>query len=149
MSRCWRRDSRLKELLIEWGILDTDQIRLLLYKSERVTRRHLTRLYREGIIKRSTQTVPYSYFVDKQKEPLKRLGTNWARLWLRHRRKSWERLEFDYLTNTAILTNTATGAVKELHLVEKEFRLPGDSIIVLSDESINRMRSEVLCGKPC
>lgn len=90
---------------------------------------------------------PYLYYVSKQADPLKRISVNWARLWLERTRKSWERTSFDYETCTCTVTNTATGNIREFRIVEKSFRLPGDNVILLTDESVNRMREELMCGR--
>lgn len=141
--KCYQRDSRLIDVLKEWGVLDTIQIKLLLFPSIRVTQRRLSKLVQQNKIKRSTQIIPYFYYIDIPKNPLGRISINWARLWLDGRIKSWERTLFDYSTNTYTVINTVTGVTKYYYITEQKFKLPGDNVININDDFINNVR-EVL-----
>lgn len=100
-------------------------------------------MYQQGKIKRCTQTSPYFYYIDVHKNPLQRIGINWARLWLEKRCKSWERISFNYDTSICTVINTVTGAIREHYITDKVFKLPGDSTIMVNDDFINNAR-EVL-----
>ena len=68
-------------------------------------------------IKRIDQTMPYSYYVDKKPDVIKRLNDNWIRLWIVKNLKSWEKMiVYDYKTYS--VKNTATGIVKEYCLFD-------------------------------
>jgi hypothetical protein len=111
-----------------------------------VAQRRLAALFQSGRVKRNTQVAPYIYYVEKQTDTLRRIAVNWARLWLAKRCKSWERITFDYDTCTCTVVNTATGSSKQYLITDKAFRLPRDNMIILTDESIDRMREELLWG---
>lgn len=112
-----------------------------------MAQRRLAALYREGKIKRSTQVTPYFYYLTEPKEPLKRIGINWARIWLERHCKSWERITFDYLANRCTVTNTVMGSSKEFFINDGKFKLPGDNVIRITDDFINKVRSELVCVK--
>lgn len=82
-----------------------------------------------------------------QRDPLQRISVNWARLWLERRCKSWERTAFDYTANRCTVVNMVTGASKDVYINDGNFKLPGDNVIPISDEFINKMRSELKCVK--
>lgn len=142
--QCYQRDSRLIDILKEWGVLDTEQIKLLLFPSIRVAQRRLSKLAQQNKIKRSTQITPYFYYIDANKNPLQRIAVNWARLWLIGKIKSWERTTFNYDTNTCTVINTVTGTTKEYYITDQKFKLPGDNnVININDDFISNAR-EVL-----
>lgn len=143
--QCYQRDSKLVELLTEWGVLDTEQLHYLLFPSIRVAQRRLTALYNLGKIKRNTQTSPYFYYMVDHKNPLQRIAENWVRIYIASRCSSWQRTAFSYDAGIYTITNTVTGAVKEYRITNNKFKLPSDNIIVLNDEWINKIKGELKC----
>lgn len=91
--------------------------------------------------------MPYLYYINNQKEPLKRIGVNWVRLWIERRSKSWERTSFDYDECICTVTNTVTGSTKEYLITDKTFRFPRDNAILLTDDLINNIKGELVCGR--
>jgi hypothetical protein len=51
----------------------------------------------------------------------------------------------DYGTSTCTVTNIARGTTKDIRIVEGGFKLPGDNVLIISDEQVNKWRGE-LCG---
>jgi len=68
-------------------------------------------------------------------------------MWLDSKRKSWERISFDYNTSTYAVINTVTGMGKEYHITDKVFKLPGDNMITINDDFINQAREDLKCVK--
>jgi hypothetical protein len=145
--QCYQRNNHLLETLSEWGVLNTEQLRILIYPSARVAQRRLASLTQDGVIKRNTQIAPYFYYLNYTGEPMQRIGVNWCRLWLDHRRKSWERTVMDYSSGIYTVVNTVTGASKEYRITDTVFHLPGDNIFPLTDDLINKYRRDLLCVK--
>jgi len=145
--QCFQRDGRLVDLLNEWGVLDTEQIQYLLFPSLRVAQRRLLILSKQGIIRRNIQTSPYFYYMVVHKNPLERININWVRLWVASQCKSWERITMDYQTGTCTVKNTYAKTEKEYIITNKKFKMPGDNIIPLTDEWINKIREELKCLK--
>lgn len=145
--QCYQRNSRLIEVLSEWGALDTQQITLLLFPSSRVAQRRLKALTEKGRIQRNTQTLPYFYYVEKQTNPIERIAVNWARLWLERQCKSWERISMDYQVGICTVTNIITGATREIRIAENGFKLPSDHVLTITDDLINQWRGKLLCEK--
>lgn len=52
---------------------------------------------------------------------------------------------FDYEACICTVTNTVTGAIKEYRIVDHLFKLPGDNLIIVTDDWINKIREELLC----
>jgi hypothetical protein len=95
------RDRLTIDTLTAWGVMDTDQLQILLFPSYRVAQRRLSKLVEQKRIKRCTQTVPYSYHVDFKGDVLTRINQNWVRLWLMKTLKSgFKIVDFDYKTYT-------------------------------------------------
>lgn len=53
----------------------------------------------------------------------------------------------DYHTSTCTVTNTVTGSIKEIRITEQGFKLPGDQVLTINDELVNKWREELVCGK--
>jgi hypothetical protein len=52
----------------------------------------------------------------------------------------------DYDSGICTVTNTITGANKEIRISERGFKLPGDSVLIINDELVNKWREE-LCSQ--
>lgn len=84
---CKKRDKALIKLLETQGALNTDQIRLLLFKDTclRIVQRRLKRLSDTGRIKRGRQSIdePYYYYASKKPGQLEHvLGVSWIYAWV-------------------------------------------------------------------
>lgn len=104
-------------------------------------------LTEDGTIKRNNKTLPYFYYLEKHANPLERIAINWGRLWLERNLKNWERITMNYETNTCTVTNTVTGANRDIRITDKSFRLPKEQVLLISEESIKKWKEELLCGK--
>jgi hypothetical protein len=137
-----RRDRLVLDALAEWGTMDTEQIRLKFFPSDRVARRRLQIMTQKGKVRRIREAIetPYSYYL-KRYEP-ERITLNWLRLWLLKRLKSWEVMEaFDYSTNTCLIRNTAMNTVKTYNVfynVTRKLWIDGEAIIVFDHEEQRR-----------
>ena len=128
-----RRDSETVQTIADWGVLDTEQVNILLFPSYRVAQRRLQRLTEAKRIKRCDYTMPYSYYYEKPENIVRRLQDNWVRLWITKQLRSWEHIiSYDY--KTFIVKNTITGSVKETCLFDIE--IPG----------IEKIREDLRCG---
>jgi hypothetical protein len=147
-----RRDRLVLDALSEkeWGCLDTDQLHYMFFPSIRVARRRLQILVKKGKLKRTREVVetPYSYFIKKCDN--ERIALNWLRLWLTKRLKSWEVIdEFCYETNTCLVLNTVTNAVKTYNVfynVYKKIWIDGEVIIVYDFEKQRQEASKRVKG---
>lgn len=114
------RDLLVVKTLTDWGVMDSQQICLLLFPSYRVAQRRLSKLVNAKRIKRCTQTVPYSYYITAQQDIVRRINENWIRLYIEKSLKTWQRIvKYDY--RTYIVLNTATGEQKEYCLFDMDF----------------------------
>jgi hypothetical protein len=52
----------------------------------------------------------------------------------------------DYTTSTYTVFNAITGRRREIRICENGFKFPGDHILAINDELINKWRAE-LCGR--
>ena len=130
---CMKRDSMTVQTITDWGVLDTEQVKILLYPSYRVAQRRLQRLAEAKRIKRCDFTMPYSYYVDKPDNIVKRLQENWVRIWIIKGLRSWEQMvSYDYKTFT--VKNTATGIVREMCVFD------------IAVPSIEKIREELRCA---
>lgn len=147
----YRRDRLVLETIAEWGVMDTEQIRLLHFPSARVAQRRLRVLADRGRLKRCREATeaPYAYFTGKYDAG--RLALNWVRLWLTRRLKNWEVLEsFDYGASTATILNTVTGAAKTftvLHNATRKTWLGENAIIVYDTDQLKREAAKRICGE--
>lgn len=90
---CYRRDSEIVLSLKEWGALDLYQIKHLHFPSIRAARRRMEVLAEKKHVNRVRleMQLPYHYFIGKRPAQLEhRIGTNYARLYLTSKFKSWE-----------------------------------------------------------
>ncbi|MBO8183440.1 MAG: replication-relaxation family protein [Archaeoglobus sp.] len=120
------RDKAILHAIERHISLDTNQVQCLLFKfkfGRRKAQQRLLRLYQKGKLNRlKLGDGPYCYYQDKKPGKLEHLlATNWVRIWLRTRLKSWERLhsweyESDYkilrCDGFAAIKNTVTDAFK-------------------------------------
>ena len=112
-----------------------------------IAQRRLKALTDNGVIKRNNQTLPYFYYIEKHAYPLERIAINWARLWLTHNLKSWERISMNYDTSTCTVLNTVTGVKKDIRIMEHGFKLPSDEALIISESIIIQWKERLLCGK--
>ena len=129
----YRRDRQVIETIAEWGTMDTEQLTILFYPSSRVAQRRLKILTAKGKLKRYREAIelPYSYCI--RNYDYIRLVVNWVRVWLLKRLKSWEVLEWDYGTNTAIVRNPVGGSHRTyniLYNVNRKTWVSGEAIII-------------------
>ena len=90
---CYHRDSNVILSIRDMGALDLYQIKLLHFPSIRTARRRMEVLTEKKKVNRVRPSIekPYHYFVGKQPAQLDhRIGTNYARMYLRKQLKSWE-----------------------------------------------------------
>lgn len=52
----------------------------------------------------------------------------------------------DYSTNTCTITNTVSGKIKEVRIMERGFKLPGDNVLDVNDDLANKWREELCRG---
>lgn len=88
----------------------------------------------EGKIKRNTQTLPYYYYLSHNPDPLGRIAVNWARLWLMHSCKSWERVSMDYTNSISTIINTATGKARQVKMA-------------VDDDTVKNIKEVLLCQR--
>lgn len=140
------RDKLLVDTLKEWGVMDTEQITLLLFPSKRVANRRLAKLLDLKRIKRSTYTLPYCYYVDLPSDLLDRLQRNWVRLWVIKKLHSWEKLEhWDY--QSYIIRNTVKNTVTEYTLADKPMKFLDDKVVVVCESLVSKIKEELKCVK--
>ena len=108
LQKGYRRDRELLALVESCGVLNTEQIKLLLFPnvSERVARRRLQTLTEKGYLKRNRLSIsqPFFYYSGQNKKPGQMehlLAVNWVYTWLSLKLNQWERLhsfqrELDY-----------------------------------------------------
>lgn len=53
----------------------------------------------------------------------------------------------DYTAGIYTVVNTVTGTSRDYRITDRVFRLPGDNVIILTDELINKIREELRCVK--
>lgn len=149
-KRGFYRDRLVRETITEWGCMDTEQIRIMFFPSQRVAQRRLSVLVSKGKLKRFRDTVevPYSYFV--QKHDIVRQTINWGRIWLLKRLKSWEVIDsFDYGSSTCHVRNTATAAVKIYNIcynAMKKTWLDGEVLAIYDTDEQRREASKRISG---
>ena len=85
-KKCSRRDKDLFRLLESQGALDTDQIKLLLFRDTclRIVQRRLKKLTDSGKIRRERISIdqPYYYYISKKPGQLEHvLGVSWIYVW--------------------------------------------------------------------
>ena len=105
------RDNSILETLEQWKVLDTEQIRLLLFhelaQGRRIAQNRLLRLHQRRRLNRGRDSFdqPYYYYMGKAEgQVTHRLGVNWVRLWLTRNLKTWESLDrFDYEQDYGVL----------------------------------------------
>jgi hypothetical protein len=127
--------------------MDTDQIVLAVpFPSKRVAQRRLNKLLDLKLIKRSTYTLPYCYYIDQPTDLLDRLNRNWVRLWVTNKLHNWEKLEYwDYTTYR--IRNTVKNTVKEYSLTTKPLGFLDDNVVIVDEELIIKIKEELKCVK--
>jgi hypothetical protein len=141
------RDRLLLDILKSWGAMDTDQIVLAVpFPSKRVAQRRLQKLLDLKLIKRSTYTLPYCYYIEQPQDLIDRLNRNWVRLRVMTKLHNWEKLEFwDY--STYRIRNTVKNTVKEYSLTTKPLGFLDDNVVIVCDDLIIKIKEELKCGK--
>jgi hypothetical protein len=134
-QKCHYRDRLIVDTLTEWGTMNTEQIRILFFPSERSAQKRLQRLVEKRRIHRYRDAlIPYMYFVRKYV----RLVLNWARIWIMQRLKSWEVIDsFNYEANICTIRNTVqntTKAINVLYNATKKTWLSGEVIVIYDTE---------------
>jgi hypothetical protein len=146
----YRRDRLVLETIQEWGVMDTEQIRLMFYPSARVAQRRLRVLTNKGRLKRTREVTEQSYAYFIKRFDHDRITLNWARIWLTKRLESWEVLEsFCYDSNTATIRNTFTGQIKTVNVYYNVLRKTwlGDAVIVYDTEQQRREAAKRIKGE--
>lgn len=147
----YRRDRTVIETLREWGTMDTEQLRILFYPSDRVARRRLKILTDKGKVKRYREAIEIPYIYSLGKHDIERLVLNWLRIWILRRLKSWEVIElFDYEMNTCSIRNTATGGIKTINTLynaNSRTWLSGDTIIIYDTDEKRKAVAKRIKGK--
>lgn len=114
------RDSNILRAVQSYEMLDTEQIRLLYFLGlkygRRIAQKRLLSLCKRGRLKRGRESMdhPYYYYIGKRCLQIEhKLGTNWVRLWIEHRLKSWESIHsFEYEQDYGILRADGLVAIK-------------------------------------
>ena len=96
---CYRRDSEVLLSINEMGALDLYQIKHLHFPSIRTARRRMEVLAEKKKVNRIRPSIdqPYYYFVGKKPSQLEhRVGTNYARMYMRDKLKAFEFHSWEY-----------------------------------------------------
>ena len=88
------RDNAILSALKEWQLLDSEQLKLLFFKtvSLRMAQKRLSRLTDLHKVHRGRDYMcqPYYYYLERKPGQIShRLGVNWIRMWLQQSNKSW------------------------------------------------------------
>jgi signal peptidase I len=51
----------------------------------------------------------------------------------------------DYATGVYTVINTVTGASRGYRITNRTFKLPGDNMVIVTDDLINKIREELKC----
>jgi signal peptidase I len=51
----------------------------------------------------------------------------------------------DYQAGIYTVINTVTGSNKEYRITDQRFKLPGDNMVIVTDDLINKIREELKC----
>lgn len=88
------RDNAILAALKEWQVLDSEQLKLLFFKSVslRMAQKRLSRLTVLHKVHRQRDYMcqPYYYYLERKPGQINhRLGVNWIRMWLQQSTNSW------------------------------------------------------------
>lgn len=112
------RDKAILRMVEEWGVVDTHQVRLMLFNdiqsSQRKAQDRLRKLTLKGSLNRWRAEEGYLYSLGEKTALCEHMeGTNWVRVWFNHNLKSWEKLHcFLYEQDYGILRTDAFVAIK-------------------------------------
>lgn len=127
MQKGYYRDQQIVELILKNKVMNTEQIKAMLFNSkqgERIAQRRLKVLADKKIIKRDrfSLATPYYYFVKKTGQLNHSLNISWIYVWLNKTLKSWEKLyTFDHEQDFGILRCDALAGIK--NATSKELNL--------------------------
>lgn len=124
LPRGSNRDNRVTSLVESCGALDSDQVRLLLFRSlksgERVCQRRLQALTEAGRLNRTRMSIdqPYVYYTTKRapKQMDHLLAVNWVRAWFSVGIGTRDTLRWDYEVDHKVLRCDAFVGIKDGHL---------------------------------
>lgn len=121
-----QRDKELLRLIESQGCMNTDQIRLLMFRcvSKQVCNRRLLKLTEKGLLKRDRYSInePFFYYLDKRPGQVEHvLGVSWVYVWVNLKLNSWEKLHsFEREITFKILRSDGLVSIK--NNVTKELR---------------------------
>lgn len=123
------RDRRILDALEEWGVMDTQLIRLThfadKYTGLRMCQHRMKRLTEKKKVQRKKGDDGYIYYIDDHGRMEHKLLLNWVRAWLQTQAKNWEEVHcFTYEPDYTLLRadgfiaikNTITGKFRFMHI---------------------------------
>lgn len=126
-KRGYFRDNKILDLIEEWRVLDTNQIRVLVFPDTqyglRKCQNRLQTLRRKGniICRQISKDKPYVYSTEPREQLEHMVNINYCRLWIMQNLKSWESLwcwkyeqDFEILRADALfgIKNQGTGQIR-------------------------------------
>lgn len=144
-----KRDQEILEALEKYHCLDTFQLALMFFPSQRMARKRMLELYKRKKVKRVRLEIdqPNVYYINDVDE--NKVKINWVRLYLEKKCAYGDTpINFDY--NTLILTYenqlNRNKRYTRIEVGKKKIDF-GGSVFYLDDKKVGEVREVLLCGR--
>jgi hypothetical protein len=94
------------------------------------------------LIKRSTYTLPFCYYIEPVTDFIDRLNRNWVRLWVIRNLRAWESLVYwDYASYR--IRDAANNKVIEYTLTDKPLKFLDDKVVIVESDFVDKIKEEL------